>query len=161
MNMIYSIKGVCEMKALILSIMWIVLLAACSNPPAGTATPTQTEPPMPTQTQLPTPTFTQTPMLTPAGLRDCVVPGLLNMRSGPGTQYPVLAVLAQGTCGLVTARNGDASWGYISTNKFTGWVFVQYLSGEGDIKTLPVYTKLTLTPNAVIKKPSPSPTAKP
>ena len=85
-------------------------------------------------------------MLTPAGLRDCVVPGLLNMRSGPGTQYPVLAVLAQGTCGLVTARNGDASWGYLATSKYTGWAYVKYLSGTGDISSLPVFTQLTPTP---------------
>jgi uncharacterized protein YgiM (DUF1202 family) len=137
------------MKYLFLPIMCIVLLAACSIPSTGTATPTQTEPPIPTQAQLPTSAITHTPVpTTPAGLKYCVVPGLLNVRSGPGTQYSIVTIFAQGTCGQITARNEDASWVYISTNKYTGWAYVKYLTGEGDITTLPLFTELTLTPNA-------------
>ncbi len=146
------------MKTLILLTMGIVFLAACSNPATATATATETETPLPTQTQLPTPTLTQTALPTPAGLKYCVKTGLLNMRSGPGTQYSVVAILANDTCGLVSGRNEDASWGYMATNKFTGWVFVKYLSGTGDIKSLPVLTVTTPTPNAASPIPSASPT---
>jgi Bacterial SH3 domain. len=145
-KLFHSIKGVCEMKTLFLSSICIVLLTACSIPPTGVATPTQTKLPSPAQVQLPTSTNTESPTLTPAGLKYCVVPALLNIRSGPGTQYAVLAIEAQGICGLATARNEDASWVYITTNKYTGWAFVKYLSGEGDISTLPVFTELTPTP---------------
>jgi uncharacterized protein YgiM (DUF1202 family) len=134
------------MKSLLLSIICIVMLSACSIPPTGTATPTQTELPIPTQAQLPTSTYTESPSLTPAGLKYCVVPALLNIRSGPGTQYSIVTIEAQGTCGLVTARNEDSSWLYISTGKYTGWASVKYLTGEGDISTLLVSTELTPTP---------------
>ena len=134
------------MKSLFLSSICFVLLTACSIPSTATATATQTELPTPTQVQLPISTYTESPSLTPAGLKYCVVPALLNIRSGPGTQYPVLAIEAQGICGLLTARSKDASWVYIITNKYTGWASVKYLSGEGDISILPVFTALTPTP---------------
>jgi uncharacterized protein YgiM (DUF1202 family) len=149
------------MKSLFLSCICIVLLTACGIPFTGTAIPTQTDIPIPTQAQLPTSAYTESPSLTPAGLEYCVVPTLLNLRSGPGTQYSVVTIEAQGTCGLITARNEDASWVYIRTSKYTGWASVKYLSGEGNISTLPVFTELTLTPQAVIQTPSASPTAHP
>jgi hypothetical protein len=57
-----------------------------------------------------------------------------------------VAIEAQGICGQVTARNEDASWAYLSTGKYTGWAYVKYLSGIGDIGTLPVFKQLTPTP---------------
>ncbi|MGD0878944.1 MAG: hypothetical protein ABSA01_12480 [Anaerolineales bacterium] len=134
------------MRSLFLSSLCVVLLSACGIASAGTATPTSTELPTSTQVQLPTPTYTESLSPTPAGLNYCVVPALLNLRSGPGTQYSVVAIEAQGICGLVTARNGDASWAYMTTGKYTGWAFVKYLSGKGDISSLPVFTELTPTP---------------
>ena len=133
------------MKSLFLFVTCIVLLTACGLPSSGTATPTPTELPIPTQTQLPTSTDTQSPSPTLAGLKYCVVPALLNLRSGPGTQYSVVAVEAQGICGQATARNADSSWVYITTSKYTGWAIVKYLSGKGDISSLPVFTKSTPT----------------
>jgi uncharacterized protein YgiM (DUF1202 family) len=134
------------MKTLFLSSICIVLLTACSIPPTATAIATQTELPTPTQVKLPTSTYTESPSLTPAGLQYCVVPALLNIRSGPGTQYAVLAIEAQGICGLATARSKDSSWVHITFNKYTGWAYVKYLSGKGDISTLPIFTELTPTP---------------
>ena len=134
------------MKSLFFASICIVLLTACNVPASGTATATPIDLPIPTQTQPPISTNTESPSLTPVGLKYCVVPALLNLRSGPGTQYSIVAVEAQGICGLVTARNADATWAYISTGKYTGWAFVKYLSGQGDISTLPVLTKLTPTP---------------
>ena len=134
------------MRSLFLFSFCIVLLASCGIASTGAATPTPTELPTSTQVQLPTSTYTESPSPTIAGLNYCVVPALLNLRSGPGTQYSVVAIEAQGICGLVTARNGDASWAYISTGKYTGWAFVKYLSGTGDISSLPLFTELTPTP---------------
>jgi uncharacterized protein YgiM (DUF1202 family) len=134
------------MRSLFLFSFCIVLLASCGIASTGAATPTPTELPTSTQVQLPTSTYTESPSPTIAGLNYCVVPALLNLRSGPGTQYSIVAVEAQGICGLVTARNGDASWAYISTGKYTGWAFVKYLSGTGDISSLPLFTELTPTP---------------
>ena len=149
------------MKFLLLSCICIVFLAACSSPATETATPIPTGLPSPTQAQLPTSTFTQTPTPTPAGVKYCVVPNLLNLRSGPGTQYSIVTIEAQGTCGQATARNEDASWVYLITGKYTGWAYATYLSGEGDIKNLPIFTALTLTPPVVSQPPGASPTITP
>jgi uncharacterized protein YgiM (DUF1202 family) len=134
------------MKSPFLACICIVLLTACSGKASGTATATLTELPTSTQVLLPTSTLAETLTLTPAGLKYCVVPNLLNLRSGPGTQYSIVSIEAQSTCGQVTARNADSSWVYISTGKFTGWAFAKYLTGEGDLSTLPVLTELTPTP---------------
>jgi len=134
------------MKSLFLSVICVVLLTACGLPSSSTATTTPTELPIPTQTLLPTSTDTQSPSPTLAGLKYCVVPALLNLRSGPGTQYSVVTVEAQGICALATARNKDSSWVYLATSKYTGWAYVKYLSGTGDISSLPVFTQLTPTP---------------
>jgi uncharacterized protein YgiM (DUF1202 family) len=151
------------MKFLFLSSMCIVLLAACSMPTAtGTATPTQTELPISTQLQLPTSTSTEIPATpTLAGLKYCVVPNLLNLRSGPGIQYSIVVIEGQGSCFQVTARNEDASWVYIDTGKHAGWAYVKYLQGEGDLTTLPLFSELMLTPTVEIPIASPSPTATP
>ena len=152
------------MKLLFLSSMCIVLLAACSIPArTGTATPTQTELPISTQVQLRTAIFTDTaaPTATLAGLKFCVVPNLLNLRSGPGINYSIVVIEAQGACFQVTARNEDSSWLYINTGKYTGWAYAKYMSGEGDISSLPLFAELILTPQTDTPNPSPSATATP
>jgi uncharacterized protein YgiM (DUF1202 family) len=146
----------------LLACMGIVFLAACSNFPAsGTATPTPTGFPSPTQGQLPTSTQPQTPSPTLFELKYCVVPNLLNLRSGPGTQYSIVVIEGQGTCGQAIARNDDASWVYIITGKYSGWAYAKYLSGEGDINSLPISTALTLTPAAASQPPGASATITP
>jgi uncharacterized protein YgiM (DUF1202 family) len=136
------------MKFLLLSCMCIVFLAACSMPASGTAIPSPTELPSPTpQAQIPTSANTPipSPMPTLAGLKYCVVPNLLNLRSGPGTQFSIVVIEGQGTCGQVTARNEDSSWVYFSVGKYNGWAFAKYLTGQGDIKSLPLSSGSTPT----------------
>ena len=151
------------MKILFLFSMCVVLLAACSIPTSGTATPSATALPIPTQTRLPTSisTQTQTPSPTLEGLKYCVVPNLLNLRSGPGINYSIVVIEAQGTCFQTIARNQDASWVYVSTGKYNGWAYVKYLSGKGDLSSLPLYAELTLTPHAATPNPSPTATKQP
>jgi len=153
------------MKSLILSIMCIVLLTACSNPSPATATatvaPSQTELPAPTQTQPPTPTYTLTPVPTPKGLQGCVVPEQLNVRKGPGTQNGIVGKLNKGTCVLLIAQNTDNKWFWEISDKYNGWVDGDYLSGNGNRSTLPLLTELTQTPYAVTQTSTPSATTKP
>jgi uncharacterized protein YgiM (DUF1202 family) len=134
------------MKSLLLASFCIVLLTACSVHATGTATATPTGLATSTQVQLPTPTYTETSIPTLAGLKYCIVPNLLNLRSGPGTTYSIVSIEAQGTCGQVTARNADSSWVYFNTTNQKGWAYVKYLAGEGDLSTLPVLAGLTPTP---------------
>jgi uncharacterized protein YraI len=134
------------MKSLIFTSICIILLAACSLQAGGTATATPTELATSTQVQLPTSTYTESPTSTLAGLKYCIVPNLLNLRSGPGINYSIVSIEAQGTCGQVTARNADSSWVYFNTTNQKGWAYVKFLAGEGDLSTLPVMAGLTPTP---------------
>ena len=151
------------MRSLFLSLACIaILLSACSIPSREIATSTQTSIPIPTLTLEAEPTPTQfLPTATASEVKYCVVPGLLNVRSGPGIQYTIVAILAQGTCGTVAARNDDLSWVYFITSKYSGWVYTKYVSGKGDINTLPLYTVLTLTLQSSAPSPSATPTAHP
>jgi hypothetical protein len=51
----------------------------------------------------------------------------LNMRTGPGTNYPVVAALPAGTEVNVVGRNEDSSWLLVKTGSDEGWI-----SGEAD-----------------------------
>jgi uncharacterized protein YgiM (DUF1202 family) len=134
------------MKSLIFASICIVLLSACSGSAGGTATATPTELATSTQVQLPTSTYTETFNPTLAGLKYCIVPNLLNLRSGPGINYSIVSIEGQGTCGQVTARNADSSWVFISTGNYSGWAYTKFLAGQGDLSTLPVKEGLTPTP---------------
>jgi hypothetical protein len=77
-----------------------------------TATPSPTPTPVP-----PTPTSTPTPgpQLTAAST--------VNIRSGPGTNYPVITALPPNLVVPITGRNNEASWWQISNaGGTTGWV---------------------------------------
>lgn len=52
----------------------------------------------------------------------------LNMRSGPGTNYPVMATLPAGTEINVVGRNEDSSWLLVNSGSDKGWI-----SSEADL----------------------------
>jgi uncharacterized protein YgiM (DUF1202 family) len=154
------------MKIPLIFCLWIVLLAACSNVPASatasaTAAPLPTGLPNPTQAQLPPSTPSQAPSPTPAGLQYCINTHLLNLRSGPGIQFSIVVIEGQNSCGLATARNEDSSWVYITIGKYSGWAYAEYLSGEGNISTLPLSPPPTATPASAGQTSAASPTTPP
>ena len=161
------------MKFLLLPIVCIVLLTACSNPAPTTAsvpptqtqlaTPTQTELPIPTQTEPPVPTDTPspTPAPTPNGVQACVQPYRLTVRNGPGTTYAVVGVLKKDTCIFTIARNPNNTWFWEISNDTNGWVAGAYLSPKGNLNALPLMTEVTQTPGAEIQNPVASATIQP
>jgi uncharacterized protein YgiM (DUF1202 family) len=97
--------------------------------PSVTATPGPYIPPTPTKTRTPTP------------LPKVVVSKLsVNVRSGPGLDFPVIEVLSQGNELGVASRTADNKWVQVTTpqgNK--GWIAVSLLSMETiDLNTIPV-----------------------
>jgi uncharacterized protein YraI len=54
----------------------------------------------------------------------------LNMRTGPGPDYAVVAVIQGGTRLVLEARNDDISWvlGHTEDGAFRGWMFAIYLT---------------------------------
>jgi uncharacterized protein YgiM (DUF1202 family) len=99
----------------------VVVIPTATPSPTPTSTPTLAPSPTPlpdTPTPVPpTPTSTPTPgpQLTAAST--------VNIRSGPGTNYPVITALPPNLVVPITGRNNEASWWQISNaGGTTGWV---------------------------------------
>ncbi len=72
--------------------------------------------------------------------------GALNVRSGPGTEYSVIAQVTQGQVITLKARNGDGSWVFITTpSAVDGWVNSTYILPSIPISSLPVVGIATST----------------
>jgi hypothetical protein len=173
-------KGYYQMKSIILSILWIVFLTACSHPAPVVVTATlptiQTEPATPTQTESPIVTLTEPPIVTqtdapfasatptptppPNSVQACVLPYRLTVRTGPGTTYAVAGVLKRSTCIYAIARNPNNTWFWEVSNA-NGWVSGAYLSPKGNLNSLPLISEVTQTPGAVVLNPSPTATIQP
>lgn len=63
--------------------------------------------------------------LTPGSYKVATQQDDLNIRSGAGTQHPVVGRVPKDAVVTVTAVNGD--WAYITYGSLTGWVSSQYL----------------------------------
>ncbi len=61
----------------------------------------------------------------------------LNVRSGPGTAYPVVGKVYQGQLLTMTARNHGATWIAVNGNGISGWVNVSYVQPNVAITSLP------------------------
>jgi len=74
---------------------------------------------------------------------------MLNIRLGPGTDYPVIAKAETGQTFNVLARNQSASWVQISVpgiGNELGWVSNDYVNLSGLLISLPVITPNSLPP---------------
>lgn len=103
---------------------------------APTATVTHTSP-TPTRTATPTATATPTPGVA------VVKPGPaqgLNVRSGPGTNYPVLATLRAGNRLTPIGRDAEGRWVEVCcvAGNQPGWVLAELVELAVDLASLPV-----------------------
>lgn len=62
----------------------------------------------------------------------------LRLRSGPGTAYGILYVVAPGTSLPVVGRTDDGRWVEVQYRGVTGWMGAGYLKVVGDMNTVPV-----------------------
>ncbi len=62
----------------------------------------------------------------------------LNVRSGPGTQYPVLGMMEYNVPANITGCIADYSWCAVSVAGVSGWVSSEYLvlNQDGEIKQI-------------------------
>ncbi len=92
--------------------------------------PTPAPPPSPTPPEIPvSPTPTPAPSLT--GTRPT------NVRSGPGTAYPVIGRLSQGETFAITGRSADSNWLQFHRGQ-RGWVSAELVNVTGEQSGLPV-----------------------
>jgi N-acetylmuramoyl-L-alanine amidase len=67
----------------------------------------------------------------------------LNVRSGPGTSYAIVAKAETGERYPVQARDASREWLQVQLDEDSeafGWVSAQYVRFDGDVADLPVST---------------------
>ena len=123
--------------------------AAATSTPQPYPTPTATESPTPVR-----PTATAVDEPETVALDDASLN--VNVRSGPGTNYPVVDQMEPGEEADVTGRNSDESWWKIDlpddsgAGTIAGWIFAELVTFAGDREDV-----------AVAEAPPPPPTATP
>ena len=104
--------------------------AAPTSAPTATHTPTKTPSPTPTETPTATPTSTSTPTPIPPGVARAIYQGQsnLNLRMGPGMNYPVLDREAPGVELAILGRNEAADWLLVKAPAGDRWVAAEVVS---------------------------------
>jgi hypothetical protein len=136
--------------------------------PAPTITPTTTITPAEvvtpttpiTPTEAITPTTPVTPLVeTPTAVVSPTVTVNANLRSGPGTEFPVIGGTITGQTINITARNEDATWFLLDNG---GWVSAGLVANAPISSTVPVFNPAapaaTPTPEAPAAPLLPTPT---
>ena len=71
----------------------------------------------------------------------------LNVRGGPGTNYPIIDGLNQGALVILLELSPDRQWSHVQlANGREGWVYVPLLAPSGSLDQVPVAEKIPLPP---------------
>jgi uncharacterized protein YraI len=123
-----------------------VMITVVGPPAAATATPTAEQP---------------APTATPAGPPSAVTTADLNVREGPGQNYPVMALVTAGTELEVTGKSPDGVWWQVVYPPGTGgrgWIYAPFTRPSRTEAVPVVETPVPPTPTAT---PPDTPTATP
>ncbi len=75
--------------------------------------------------------------------------GLINVRSGPGTEFDTVAALSPDEAAEIVGKNPAGDWWQIAVaNGTTGWVFGQLLQTSGDLSSVAVASDIPTPPPA-------------
>ncbi|NOZ71865.1 MAG: SH3 domain-containing protein [Chloroflexi bacterium] len=130
------------------------------------ALPTDTPTPIPTDTptaEPPTPTPVP-PTPTPVPPKVIITRETVNIRQGPGTNYPIVGRAAQGQKFSITGKNPAGDWWQIDFNGKAGWIIDRLVDKEGQIDLVQVVASIPApppTPTPRPPTPTPVPTAPP
>lgn len=122
--------------------------------PDPTAVPTRTPLPTDTPTPLLPPTFTplpspEIPTETAVSLIQAIVNvERLNVRLGPGIEYPSLGLVDLGANLTVSGRISNATWLQVCcVDGVEGWVYTESVITEGDLAQVPIILNIPLLPD--------------
>ena len=87
-----------------------------TDTPTPTTTPTETPTPTPTEQSTPTPTPTPSSPIASITTR-------MNVRAGPGTNYPIVGQAAPGDQYIISGRNPSGGWWQIIYGGQYAWVY--------------------------------------
>lgn len=113
--------------------MFVLILCSCGAPdtPGATLVPGGPTATAAVATRTPLSTATIVPATeTPETVSGSVTAESLNVRSGPGTTYPVIGGLSLGDEVEVVGKNDTGSWLQITYEGGRGWVFATYIDTE-------------------------------
>ena len=114
--------------------------ATPDSAPAPTATPTAV-----TLAALPTATPEPVAPTSPQGKST----GLINVRSGPGTEFGTVAALNPDEAVDIVGKNPAGDWWQVTVSSgATGWVFGQLLQTSGDVSSVAVASDIPTPPPA-------------
>ena len=116
------------------------LPTATAIPPTATSTPAPTETPMPTSSVQATATVqpTAAATATPDAAIVKVNADIINVRSGPGTAYPVTGRLDGGATQKIVGKSEDGKWWQIATKEGNGWVAGELVTAGGPMQGVAV-----------------------
>ena len=129
------------MKRCFLLLVLLLAQSACAPyaeevaalPTIAILTPTLTASPPPAATQE---TIDQAPPTpTSGGVQACVTAHSLNLRQGPGKEFPAVGVILKGECVFLLSRTADAAW----VQSERGWLTSFYLQFNSDLMAIPVF----------------------
>ena len=144
---------------------------ATPQPPTATPVPPTATPEPPTNTPVPP---TKTPTLQPATATPepptatpepaaaeplAVAVRGMNVRGGPGTDFPVVGTAASGASFAITGKNADGTWYQVCCfdDEAKGWLSASLVTVEGDAAAIAVATDIPEPPPTA----TPAPTATP
>ena len=120
-----------------------------------TAVPTNTSTPAPTATPALTDTPTVVPSVTPTMAPSVIADKAVNLRAGPGTNYPVVGAAKVGDRYDITARNQDGSWLQVCcVNGKSAWVSASVVTVGGGVDSVAVAQNVPPPPTP---RPAPPP----
>jgi uncharacterized protein YraI len=145
-----SAPGALEIKASIVDRGQVLREETASGVAVATFTPVATATPVAT----PTPAATATPSVTQITASD----GLVNVRSGPGTDYPKIGQANQGESYKVTGQVDGGAWLQIDFKSKPGWVSKDLVSVGGSLTGIAL-VKVEALPTAAPVAAAPAPAA--
>ena len=124
--------------------------------PTRTLRPTNT--PIPTRTPRPTQTATATPVPTPYFI---VNSDWVNVRTGPGPEYPIIDAIPRDDQYDIGARNPSGAWlEFCCVKEQRGWIYAPLLNVNVDVTVIPTVRATPTVPPSPTFTPSP-PTSTP
>ncbi len=177
------------LATLLVVLAGVVLLSGCGaagGPQATPVPPTKTPKPtftpttvsVPTRLIIPTATSPSTPIparapasptpeaaevpptATPQQAAQFTANQGMNVRMGPGTNYPTIGQLKTGDNFKVMAKNQDASWLQFNYEGDPGWVSAGLVTLAGDVEAVKVAQNIPPAPTprpVVVQQPAPAP----
>ncbi len=120
-----------------------------TEPPAIVETPVSAETPVAVETPTEPPTPTTAPTAAPPRL--VVDSPLVNVRAGPGTEYPIITTIERGAEYDIVGKNAAGDWWrFCCVNNEPAWVVDELVQANGAVDSVPVSDAVAQVPPTAV-----------